>query len=116
MSENKSKRYFWNSNAETHANAVFAMFVLSVGVAGIVAMLVGTAVFLFGDIGKYDPVWLVVAMCISWLVMWLVMFFASVGYYAKLIESQVINPPANRVIHEKRTFYQTKHNQYTHHK
>jgi hypothetical protein len=116
VNENKAKRYFWNSSAETHANAVFAVAVLSVGVAGIVSLVAGAGVFYLYDLTRLDAFLVVVGMCLCWLVMWATMFLVTIGYYFKLIESQVINPPTNKVIHEKRTFYQTGDKQFKQHK
>lgn len=116
MTDKTSKRFFWNSNAATHLDAVFSLFVLSVGVSAIENLLVGVVVFHLLEVSRLDAVWVVVAMGASFAIGWLVMFVISILAYYRLIESQVINPPTDKVIHEKRTFYQTGDNQFKQHK
>lgn len=85
-----SKRYFWNSNAQTHANAIFSHVVLSSGLASTFTLSLDAMLIWLLELDREMAIWVVVTSCLCWLVMWQVTFWSTTIWYFRLVESQVI--------------------------
>lgn len=92
--ENKSKRYFWNSNADTHVRAVLVFTFAASPIATVISFLSFAIARGSLPVTRESMSVGIVAMGLVWVCVWAVLFGLMMYSYIHLIESQVINPPA----------------------
>lgn len=109
MKERTSKRFFWNTNADTHKNAICQFFILSTLMSSTSSLVCYLLVVMPSQpLERFELSIAIVTMFVCGVVMWFVVFSVMLTGYITLIESQVINPPTeNGTVIQKR-FYQTE--------